>query len=249
MKEYRQKQPLKGRAASLDSDFKLNPIKPLVPLIGSSMKPRCDPLPDVGIPTYRSDGQGEIMDDMIKGDLEVLSTKTPLRDISNDQSVPNMEARITMASPNVSTVVLKRIDPKLRPPKKIIEASTSPSTNHGEDTMIHEDMLDDFDQGKPEVRHSIASIQVQWHPSLENWYKLNSDGSSLGNPGRAGGDGLFRDSSGAWVSGCARAIGHTPSVATELWALRDGINLCIDLNLTNVLIELDAKLVVDMLLK
>ncbi|KAK7829414.1 hypothetical protein CFP56_029456 [Quercus suber] len=151
MKEYRQKQPLKGRAASLDSDFKLNPIKPLVPLIGSSMKPRCDPLPDVGIPTYRSDGQGEIMDDMIKGDLEVLSTKTPLRDISNDQSVPNMEARITMASPNVSTVVLKRIDPKLRPPKKIIEASTSPSTNHGEDTMIHEDMLDDFDQGKPEV--------------------------------------------------------------------------------------------------
>ena len=29
--------------------------------------------------------------------------------------------------------------------------------------------------------------------------------------------------------------------------LRDGINLCIDLNLTNVIIELDAKLVVDLL--
>lgn len=153
MKEYRQKQPLKGRAASLDNDSKLNPIKPLVPLIGSSMKPRCDPLPDVGIPTCESDGQGEIMDDMIRGDLEVLLTKTPLRDISNDQSIPkdNMEARIATASLNVSTVVLKRINLKLKPPKKITEASTSPNTNHGEDTMIQEDMLDDFAQGKPEV--------------------------------------------------------------------------------------------------
>ena len=38
-------------------------------------------------------------------------------------------------------------------------------------------------------------------------------------------------------------------MAAELWALRDGINLCIDLNLTNVPIELDAKIVVDLLLK
>ena len=39
----------------------------------------------------------------------------------------------------------------------------------------------------------------------------------------------------------------TTIVAAELWALRDGINLCIDLNLTNVIIELDTKLVVDLL--
>ena len=51
------------------------------------------------------------------------------------------------------------------------------------------------------------------------------------------------------VRGYARAIGHTTSVAVELWALRGGINLCIDLNLTNVLIEMDAKIVVDLLLK
>ena len=82
-----------------------------------------------------------------------------------------------------------------------------------------------------------------------NWYKLNSDGSSLGNPGRASGGGLIHDSNGAWVSGYARAIGHTTSVAAELWAIRDGINLCIDLNLTNVVIEIDAKIVVDLLLK
>ena len=38
-------------------------------------------------------------------------------------------------------------------------------------------------------------------------------------------------------------------MAVELWALRDRINLCIELSLTNVLIELDAKIVVDMLKK
>jgi len=71
----------------------------------------------------------------------------------------------------------------------------------------------------------------------------------MGNPGRVGGGGIIYDSKGDWVSGYARAIGFTTSVAAELWALRDGINLCIDLNLENVIIELDVKLVVDLLMK
>ena len=93
------------------------------------------------------------------------------------------------------------------------------------------------------VRCPVVSVQVQWLPPPENWYKLNTDGSSLGNPG------LIRDSNGAWVSGYARAIGHTTSVAAESWAIRDGINLCINLNLANVVVELDAKIEVDLLLK
>ena len=35
----------------------------------------------------------------------------------------------------------------------------------------------------------------------------------------------------------------------ELWALRDGIHLCISLKLPAVIIELDAKLIVDLLSK
>ena len=38
-------------------------------------------------------------------------------------------------------------------------------------------------------------------------------------------------------------------MAAELWALQDGINLCIALNLTDVIIELDAKLVVNLVQK
>ena len=46
-----------------------------------------------------------------------------------------------------------------------------------------------------------------------------------------------------------RAIRSTTSVAAELWALRDGIRLCITLNFPIVEIELDSKLVVDLLKK
>ena len=49
--------------------------------------------------------------------------------------------------------------------------------------------------------------------------------------------------------GYARAIGQSTSVAVELWALRDGIHLCISLKLPAVIIELDAKLIVDLLSK
>ena len=51
------------------------------------------------------------------------------------------------------------------------------------------------------------------------------------------------------MGGFARAIGTTTSVVAELWALQDGLNMCIELNLPVVIIELDAKLVVDLLKK
>lgn len=80
-------------------------------------------------------------------------------------------------------------------------------------------------------------------------YKVNSDGSSLGNPGLTGGGGLIRNNKGEWIRGYARAIRSTTSVVAELWALRDGICLCIALKLQAVVFELDAKLVIDLLSK
>ena len=89
-------------------------------------------------------------------------------------------------------------------------------------------------------------IQVRWLPPPINWLKLNSDGSSMGNPRLAGGGGLIRNEIGEWVRGYARAIGCATSVAAKLWALRDGIRLCISLKILALVIELDAKLVIDL---
>ena len=92
-------------------------------------------------------------------------------------------------------------------------------------------------------------IRVKWIALLMNWYKVNSNGSSLGNPGLAGKGGLIRNDRGEWIRGYVRAIGSTTSATVELWALRDGIRPCIALNLQAVVFELDAKLVIDLLNK
>lgn len=95
----------------------------------------------------------------------------------------------------------------------------------------------------------MQKIQVRWQCPPLNWFKLNTDGSSLSNPRLAGGGGLIRNEKCDWVKGFARAIGTTTSVAVELWALRDDIKLCIALKLQAVVIEFDSKLVVDLLKK
>ena len=51
------------------------------------------------------------------------------------------------------------------------------------------------------------------------------------------------------TEGYARNVGFFTSVAAELWALRDGLRLCIALKLLAVIIELDANLIVDLLQK
>ena len=94
-----------------------------------------------------------------------------------------------------------------------------------------------------------TTIKINWHHPPENWVKLNTNGSSIGNLVLAGGEGLIRNANGEWVRGFARAIGVTTSVASELWALRDKIRLYITLKIPTVIIELDAKLVVDLLQK
>ena len=48
------------------------------------------------------------------------------------------------------------------------------------------------------------------------------------------------------MKGYARAISITASVAAELWALRDGIWLCTALKLSAMEIELDAKMVINL---
>ena len=62
--------------------------------------------------------------------------------------------------------------------------------------------------------------------SLLHWFKLNTNDSSMGNPGHAGGGGIIGNVNGDWVSGYVRAIGNATGVAAKLWALRDGILLC-----------------------
>ncbi|KAK9990476.1 hypothetical protein SO802_025461 [Lithocarpus litseifolius] len=98
-------------------------------------------------------------------------------------------------------------------------------------------------KGKP---HTVIK-QVHWNKPEQGWMKLNTDGSSLGISSLAGGGGVIRDWTGRWIVGFSRKIGIATNLMAELWAIWDGLMLCVDRNLVMVEIELDAKSIVDIL--
>ena len=61
----------------------------------------------------------------------------------------------------------------------------------------------------------------------------------------ASGGGLLRDECGSWIGGFSIRIGIANSFTVELWALRDGLLFCRQLNVQVVAIELDANALVD----
>ena len=50
-----------------------------------------------------------------------------------------------------------------------------------------------------------------------------------------------------WIKGYSRSIGYTTSVVAEWWALRDGLTLAIQLGCQHLEVELDAKVIVELL--
>jgi ribonuclease HI len=91
---------------------------------------------------------------------------------------------------------------------------------------------------------NMISTPIKWFSPPLGWFKLNTDGASLGNPGLAGGGGVIRNHLGDWVGGFSRAIGVTTNVQAELRALKDGLNLAIDLGILNLEIEMDSLVAV-----
>ena len=70
-----------------------------------------------------------------------------------------------------------------------------------------------------------------WNKTPNGWVKLNTDGSSIGNLGSAGRGGLIRDQNGIWITGFSQNVGIATSMETKLWAPKDGLSVCRELNL------------------
>nr|POE61431.1 putative ribonuclease h protein [Quercus suber] len=65
--------------------------------------------------------------------------------------------------------------------------------------------------------------------------------------GKAGCGGLLRDSLGQWVVGFAKSICVSSSIAAKLWALREGLGLCVEKGCHAVEIELDATAAISLI--
>ena len=76
---------------------------------------------------------------------------------------------------------------------------------------------------------------------------MNTDGSVIKSSGVAGCGGVVRDEEGSWIVGFTRRNGVTTSFEAELWGLRDGLMLCSNLDISSLVVEIDAKAIVDAL--
>ena len=83
--------------------------------------------------------------------------------------------------------------------------------------------------------------QIQWLKPPEGWHELNTDGSVVCSTRLSGCGRLLRDCSGQWVVGFAKSISVSSSIAVELWALREGLGLCLENGISVVEIELDSS--------
>ncbi|KAK9990806.1 hypothetical protein SO802_025791 [Lithocarpus litseifolius] len=99
-----------------------------------------------------------------------------------------------------------------------------------------------FSNRNPRIERSI-----RWERPNRGWHKLNTDGSSLGNLGLASGGGILRNEVGGWIRAFSRKIGITTSFVAELWARRDGLSMCVDMQIPALEVELDARVVADLM--
>ena len=58
---------------------------------------------------------------------------------------------------------------------------------------------------------------------------------------------MVKSEDGQWVVGFSKRIGVTNSFAAELWGLCEGLKLCCNLNIHCLVVEMDAKAIVDVL--
>lgn len=69
--------------------------------------------------------------------------------------------------------------------------------------------------GKIRSQNPRVTVPIRWLKPPINWLKLNTDGASIGNLRKVGGDGVIRDSAGRWVKGFSQSIGFATSVMAE----------------------------------
>lgn len=82
-------------------------------------------------------------------------------------------------------------------------------------------------------------VYVAWKAPPHGAVKLNTDGSSHGNPGMAGAGGLLRDHLGRFIAGFSANIGISTGVTAECRALELGLELAWNMGFRRILIEVD----------
>ena len=79
--------------------------------------------------------------------------------------------------------------------------------------------------------------------------KLNIDGAMSHLSATTGCGGVLRDCSGSWIVGFCRSLGYCSASSAEEWAVVKGLQLAWNLGCRRLIVESDAKKLIDLLLK
>ena len=90
-----------------------------------------------------------------------------------------------------------------------------------------------------------ARARCKWEPPPRGWFKINFDGVARGFPGVAGIGCIINNDSGKWVAKKASPIPPSSNNLAELEALDLGLQLCISLGLSKVIIEGDSQIILN----
>ncbi|KAL4336136.1 hypothetical protein GQ457_07G003110 [Hibiscus cannabinus] len=87
---------------------------------------------------------------------------------------------------------------------------------------------------------------IRWRKPPVEWWKLNSDGSTVAGSGLSSCGGVVRDADGKWLIGFARRIGICTVVEAKLWGVYEGMLSAWSIGCVKLIIEVDNAVVVDL---
>lgn len=94
-------------------------------------------------------------------------------------------------------------------------------------------------------KNKEARKNYRWSPPPLGWTKLNFDGASRGNLDIAGISCIINNALGKWIARRAKPLEPTTNNLVELEALREGLQIFLDLVLSKIIIEGDSKIVLN----
>ncbi|KAK9278780.1 hypothetical protein L1049_028358 [Liquidambar formosana] len=128
--------------------------------------------------------------------------------------------------------------------RRLFEAGFSPPPNLVEVIMSRaKEWVSSSRLAKERLVKSVRYIAWSFPPL--GWVKLNTYGSSRGNPGESAGEGLLRDDAGNWMVGFCVNIGVCSVTGAKLWALFHGLKIAWDEGVHKVIVAIDSAIVVN----
>ncbi|WMV58470.1 hypothetical protein MTR67_051855 [Solanum verrucosum] len=93
--------------------------------------------------------------------------------------------------------------------------------------------------------HETKVTLVLWMKPPDVWFKLNTDGSALDNPGSIGAGGILRNSKGNLIFDYYVPLLHGTNNQEEVEAVVFGLSWCVQLNYQKAVLQVDSQMLVD----